>query len=90
MEVIEIEDYIQIDNRKTTNFMNAFEKAAILAMRAKQIDKKKKQPYVKSSYVDPLFIAQEELNTKRIPLAIRRYLPDGNFEDWTVDELIIK
>ena len=26
---------------------------------------------------------------KKIPLMLRRYLPDGSFEDWGVDELII-
>ena len=26
---------------------------------------------------------------KKIPLIIRRYLPDKSYEDWAVDELII-
>jgi len=26
---------------------------------------------------------------KKIPIIIRRYLPDGSYEDWSVDELII-
>jgi DNA-directed RNA polymerase I, II, and III subunit RPABC2 len=37
---------------------------------------------------DPLQIAIKELAQKKIPLVIRRYLPDGSFEDWSVSELI--
>jgi DNA-directed RNA polymerase I, II, and III subunit RPABC2 len=38
---------------------------------------------------DPLQIAMKELKAKKIPMIIRRYLPDGSFEDWAIDELII-
>mgnify|MGYP002385451982 CR=1 FL=1 len=38
---------------------------------------------------DPLQIAIKELVNRKIPLIIRRYLPNGDFEDWTIDELII-
>lgn len=37
---------------------------------------------------DPLEIAIKELSQRKIPLIIRRYLPDGSFEDWKVSELI--
>jgi len=37
---------------------------------------------------DALQIAIKELSQRKIPLVIRRYLPDGSFEDWTVSELI--
>jgi len=26
---------------------------------------------------------------KKIPIIVRRYLPDGSYEDWGIDELII-
>jgi DNA-directed RNA polymerase I, II, and III subunit RPABC2 len=39
---------------------------------------------------DPLRIAMIELREKKIPLIIRRYLPDNSFEDWNIDELIIE
>ena len=38
---------------------------------------------------DPLQIARKELKMKKIPLIIRRYLPDDSYEDWGVDELEI-
>ena len=38
---------------------------------------------------DPLEIAKKELRFRKIPLMIRRYLPDGSHEDWNVRELTI-
>ena len=37
---------------------------------------------------DPLQIAIKELREKKIPLIVRRYLPDGWYEDWTCEELL--
>jgi DNA-directed RNA polymerase I, II, and III subunit RPABC2 len=31
-----------------------------------------------------------ELQERKIPIIVRRYLPDGSFEDWSMDELIIE
>ncbi|KAM9892086.1 hypothetical protein OXX69_012123, partial [Metschnikowia pulcherrima] len=39
---------------------------------------------------DPLQIAMKELAQRKIPLVLRRYLPDGSYEDWGCDELIIE
>lgn len=38
---------------------------------------------------DPLQIAMKELKQRKIPIIIRRYLPDHSYEDWNIDELII-
>lgn len=38
---------------------------------------------------DPLVIAKLELKEKKIPITIRRFLPDGTFEDWSLDELSV-
>jgi DNA-directed RNA polymerases I, II, and III subunit RPABC2 len=37
---------------------------------------------------DPLQIAIKELREKKIPLIVRRYMPDGCYEDWTCEELM--
>lgn len=37
---------------------------------------------------DPLQIAIKELREKKIPLIVRRYMPDGMYEEWTVEELL--
>ncbi|CAF4086807.1 unnamed protein product, partial [Rotaria sordida] len=38
---------------------------------------------------DPLQIAMRELKEKKIPMIIRRYLPDGSYEDWSIEELVL-
>ena len=38
---------------------------------------------------DPYKLAEMELSEKKIPFIIRRYLPDGSYEDWRVAELYI-
>lgn len=38
---------------------------------------------------DPLKIAMKELRERKIPIKIRRYLPDGSHEDWSIEELIV-
>ena len=37
---------------------------------------------------DPLEIAGKELREKRVPFIVRRYMPDGSYEDWGLEELI--
>ena len=37
---------------------------------------------------DPLKIAMMELKENKIPIVVRRYLPDGSYEDWPASELI--
>ena len=39
--------------------------------------------------MDPILIAEKELAERKIPFIIRRYLPDGSYEDWKVNELNI-
>ena len=38
---------------------------------------------------DPLQIALKERRQRKIPITVRRFLPDMSYEDWNVDELII-
>lgn len=38
---------------------------------------------------DPLQIAMKELSASKIPLIVRRFLPDGTYEDWLVSELFV-
>ena len=37
---------------------------------------------------DPYLIALKEMQFRKIPFIIRRYLPDGSYEDWAANELI--
>ena len=76
--------------RATTPFLTKYEKARIIGARALQISKN--SPILISSEnlageTDPIAIAEMELREGKIPFIIRRYLPDGSYEDWPVKEL---
>lgn len=77
------------DDRTTTPYMTKYERARILGTRALQISMNAPVFVDLEGETDPLKIAMKELAEKKIPLVIRRYLPDGSFEDWSVEELIV-
>eukprot|EP01066_Platyproteum_vivax_P014054 Platyproteum_vivax@DN6324_c0_g2_i2.p1 len=75
--------------RLTSPYMTKFEKARILGTRALQISMNAPltiDPPL--GITDPLVIAEQELGAKKIPFVVRRFLPDGTYEDWSVAELI--
>jgi DNA-directed RNA polymerase I, II, and III subunit RPABC2 len=65
------------DQRTTTPFMTKYERARILGTRALQISMNAPVLVDLEGETDPLQIAIKELREKKIPLIIRRYLPDG-------------
>lgn len=90
--------------RVTTPYLTKYERARILGTRALQIrhvwcHTPPTEALTRHSMnapilvpldgeTDALQIAIKELSQRKIPLVIRRYLPDGSFEDWSVSELI--
>ena len=92
-EEVSEEDTDETSSRKeriTTPYMTKYERARILGTRAMQISRNAPvMVELEPSETDPLVIAEKELREKKIPFIIRRYLPDGSYEDWGVDELII-
>ncbi|ORX87480.1 hypothetical protein BCR32DRAFT_179776, partial [Anaeromyces robustus] len=74
--------------RVTTPYLTKYERARVLGTRALQISMNAPVMVELNGETDPLQIAMRELREKKIPLLIRRYLPDGSYEDWSVDELI--
>ncbi len=38
---------------------------------------------------DPYRLAEMELSEKKIPFIVRRFLPDGSYEDWKVSDLLV-
>ncbi|KAK4189517.1 DNA-directed RNA polymerase [Podospora australis] len=76
------------DQRSTTPFMTKYEKARILGTRALQISMNAPVLVDLEGETDPLQIAIKELREKKIPLIVRRYMPDGYYEDWTCEELL--
>lgn len=77
------------NKRITTKYMTKYERARVLGTRALQIAMCAPIMVELEGETDPLQIAMKELKQRKIPIIIRRYLPDGSFEDWTIDELII-
>ncbi|XP_059459163.1 DNA-directed RNA polymerases II, IV and V subunit 6A-like [Corylus avellana] len=76
--------------RKTSKYMTKYERARILGTRALQISMNAPVMVELEGETDPLEIAMKELRERKVPFTIRRYLPDGSYEDWEVDELIVE
>ncbi|POY73991.1 hypothetical protein BMF94_2802 [Rhodotorula taiwanensis] len=76
------------EERVTTPYMTKYERARILGTRALQISMNAPVLVPLEGESDPLEIAQKELAAKKIPLVVRRFLPDGSYEDWLVSELL--
>lgn len=66
-----------------------YERARVLGTRALQIAMCAPIMVELENETDPLQIAMKELKQRKIPIIIRRYLPDHSYEDWSIDELII-
>lgn len=75
--------------RITTRYLTKYEKARVLGTRALQISMNAPVMVDLDGETDPLKIAEKELREKKIPIIIRRYLPDGSHEDWKIDELLV-
>lgn len=78
-----------VKKKVTTPYMTKYERARVLGTRALQISMNAPVMVELEGETDPLQIAMKELKARKIPIIIRRYLPDGSFEDWAIDELII-
>ncbi|KAK7428522.1 subunit common to RNA polymerases I, II, and III [Neonectria magnoliae] len=63
--------------RTTTPYMTKYERARILGTRALQISMNAPVLVDLEGETDPLQIAIKEMREKKIPLIVRRYLPDG-------------
>jgi len=74
--------------RVTTRYLTKYERARVLGTRALQISMNAPVMVDLDGETDPLRIAEKELRERKIPIIVRRYLPDGSHEDWGIDELI--
>lgn len=79
--------YVLGEDRISSNRLTKYEMVRILGERTKQLTMGAK-PLIKNyqglPYED---IAEEELKKNMIPFKIKRPLPNGTFELWTLDEL---
>ena len=81
---------LQSRKKETSPLMNRFEITKLIGIRAQQLACGM-QPCVSfdPDITNTEFIAIQELLQKKMPLIVRRYLPNGVYEDWRVNELII-
>jgi len=84
---------VPIDKRTTRNVLTKYEKTRIISERAEQLRhgakpkiniKKYSIPYSSAFYQR---VALIEMQERKINLIVRRYLPDGLFEDWLLNEM---
>jgi DNA-directed RNA polymerase I, II, and III subunit RPABC2 len=73
---------------RTIPYLTKYEKARILGQRAKQINSGA-TVFVKvpEKVIDGYLIAELELQEKRVPFIIRRPLPNGGSEYWSIKDL---
>mmetsp|Transcript_24966 Transcript_24966/g.25584 ORF Transcript_24966/g.25584 Transcript_24966/m.25584 type:complete len:133 (+) Transcript_24966:35-433(+) len=92
VDVLEVDNSVPIDKSKriTTRYMTKYERARVLGTRALQISMNAPVMVDVEQETDALKIATKELRERKIPMIIRRYLPDNSYEDWSLDELIIE
>lgn len=82
-------DSMKNTEKQTMPLLTKFEKAKIIGLRATQISQGAEPLISVPSYMtSSVDIAEEELKQHKIPMIIRRYLPNNRFEDWRLDELI--
>lgn len=76
------------NERMTTPYLTKYEVSRLLGTRSLCLALNNKKKVDTCSSVDSLEISKLELKEKKIPLRIRRHLPDGSYEDWNLSELI--
>ena len=87
IENIENED--EIKEKQTPNYITKYEKAKIIGFRAQQLSKGAAPSIDIGEEYNPYNIALMELEQNKLPLMIKRKLPNGNVEYWKTNELII-
>jgi DNA-directed RNA polymerase subunit K/omega len=81
----------QVDPRhRSAPFLTQYEKTHILGFRTHQLSMGAR-PYiaVPAHVTDLREIARLELEARRLPIIIKRPMPDGTFEKWRLSDLLI-
>ena len=89
IKVVRDKDGIIIDDlHRTIPFITKYERSRVLGQRAKQINSGS-SPFIKvpENVIDGYIIAELELKAKKIPFIIRRPLPNGGSEYWSIRDL---
>jgi len=76
-------------DRKTVPILSKYERTRVVGERAIQISMGAPPLVEVGNLENPVDIAEKELREKKIPYIIKRVLPNGLIELWSVDELRI-
>lgn len=85
-EIINITNSYNQKQKVTTPYITKYEKSRILGTRATQISMNSPVMVDIGQLSDPLEIALKEFEERKIPLLIRRFLPNGEYEDWKLTD----
>ena len=84
----EVLNNMKSKKKKTFPFLTKYEKARILGVRAQQISTGAPIMIDSTGFTSALKVAEEELRQRKIPFIIRRTLPNGQIEDWKIEEFV--
>ena len=82
----EILEKINNKKKKTVPFLNKFEKARLLGVRIQQLSSGAEPKINTTGFESIIEIVEEELKQRKIPLIIKRNLPNGESEEWKLEE----
>ena len=77
------------DERISSNRLTKYEKARLLGTRALQIDNDAPIFVDVDGETSSYEIALKAVMEKKFPLIVERVLPNGDWELWSIDELVI-
>lgn len=76
----------KIKEKKTSPYLTKYEKARIIGLRTQQLSTGAIPMIDIELYNSALEVAEEELKQRKLPFIIRRVLPNGDIEDWKMEE----
>jgi len=87
---IPLKESLKDNKHRSAPFLSTFEKTKILGMRTNQLAQGAR-PYIKvPEYItDVLEIAKLELEQRKLPIIIKRHMPDGSYEKYRLADLLI-
>ena len=85
----DMKDKLQSKNRCTKPFLTKYERARIVGYRAEQIASGSEPCVDVGNLTKVVDIVEKELKERKIPLIIKRTLPNNDSEYWKLEELDI-
>lgn len=88
VDVTEAKKRMSMAVKKSVNILTRFEKARVLGVRIRQLQMGAPPLVNVSDLKNEKEIAFRELEMRRCPLIVRRYITKSTFEDWRLTEFI--